>query len=111
MTKAPLQGLSKVRVCRDCSNPHQLCLGLLLYYEDGHIEFLGQIRWDCNLAREALAPICIGSSDWKQYIKDVREAADCTEDASRGIIWQRLPQSGTIYWWFGCSADVITILG
>jgi hypothetical protein len=48
MTKAPLRGLSEVQVCQDRDQLHRPCIGLLLYYEDGLVESLGQIRIDIS---------------------------------------------------------------
>jgi len=38
MTKAPLEGLVEVRICRDKDRSHEPCIGLLLYYENQSVE-------------------------------------------------------------------------
>lgn len=111
MTKAPLEGLLKVRVCRDQEQLHHPCLGLLLYYKDRQVESLGQVRWDQDLSHEVFAPIHIENSsiDGKNYIKNVQRDAACS-GLNLGIGgWQELPQHGTIVWWFGHLGDNIII--
>lgn len=98
MTKAPLEIFSKVRVWRNLDD--QSCIGLLLYYEDGLVECIGQIRWDRDLTEEVPAPIRIQNECVRltNYIRDVKEDGDCTGMPGN---WQRLPRYGTIYWWSG----------
>ncbi|ODM19629.1 hypothetical protein SI65_04614 [Aspergillus cristatus] len=111
MTKARLEGLCRVRVCRDREELHQSCLGLLLYYEDGHLESLGQVRWDRDLEHEVLAPfrvenVVVGG---KNYIKDVRKDAAYTGNFLKESKWQSVPRYGTLIWWFGHMGNRITI--
>lgn len=74
MTKASLKNLVKVRVCRDQSQPHRPCLGLLLSSSDKHMESLGQVCWDLDLTQEVFDPVYIekGTVDGRDYIKNIR---------------------------------------
>ncbi|KAL3480877.1 hypothetical protein BJX99DRAFT_272570 [Aspergillus californicus] len=73
MTKALLNGLHKVQVCRDQQQTHHPCLGLLLYYDDRHVESVGQIQWDQQVMPDILAPIHIqhDSLDGRNYVKNI----------------------------------------
>ncbi|WEW56791.1 hypothetical protein PRK78_002245 [Emydomyces testavorans] len=110
MTKASLEGLLRVRVCRDKRESHHPCCGLLLYYQDRRIESLGQIRWDQGLSHELLAPIHIEISnfDGKNYVKDIY-GATADGGLKLGIGGLQLPERGTIVWWFGRLGDRIDI--
>ncbi|KAM5434619.1 hypothetical protein MferCBS31731_006721 [Microsporum ferrugineum] len=111
LTKAPLEGLLRVRVCRDQEKSHNPCIGLLLYYRCDRVESLGQIRWDRDVSHEAFSPICIrrSSVNGKGYIKDVQRSSECYKANERSDEWQELPQTGSIVWWFGHLGDAINI--
>lgn len=81
VTKAPLERLLKVQVCRDQAQRHRPCIGLLLHYKTGQVESLGQIRFDRDLSDEVFAPIRIQSAnlDGASYIKDVQRSPGCAE--------------------------------
>ncbi|KAB8214179.1 hypothetical protein BDV33DRAFT_196335 [Aspergillus novoparasiticus] len=98
VTKASLKGLVKVYVCRDKEQPHHPCLGLLLYYSDGHIESIGQVRWDHDISQETVRPIYIenGTVDGRDYIKDIRSGIYDTDLKVKGSGWQKLPERGII---------------
>jgi hypothetical protein len=54
MTKASLSRALGIRLCEDLSHQKRRCLGILVHYEDGYIEALGQVRWDQNLSSETI---------------------------------------------------------
>ncbi|RAQ40597.1 hypothetical protein AFGD_008993 [Aspergillus flavus] len=111
MTKAPLEGLYKVRICRDLEKPHRPCIGLLLYYTKERVESLGQVRWDRDLTYDVLAPINleIGNINGKDYIKGVQRDTACTQLDSEVGVWQKIPQHGTLVWWFGNLGDKVAL--
>ena len=107
MTRAPLHGLVKVQVCRDTEQHHRPCLGLLLYYHDGHMESIGQVRWDRDLSQELWTPIYVqtGVVDEYEYMKDFRSGGPSTESDAERDGWQKIPEHGTIVWWFTSRLD------
>jgi hypothetical protein len=111
MTKAPLQGLFEVQFCQDKDQSHHPCIGLLLYYEDGSVESLGQIRWDLEISDKILAPIRIQHSNkaGKNYIANVQQAilSGCNMAEEDG--WQEIPNHGIIVWWFGRLGDMLVV--
>ncbi|KAE8138166.1 hypothetical protein BDV38DRAFT_73214 [Aspergillus pseudotamarii] len=111
MTKALLEGLYKVRVCRDLEKPHRPCIGLLLYYVNEGVESLGQVHWGCDLTRNFLAPICLekGNGDGKDYIKDALRDTSCTWLECEAGTLQKIPQHGTLVWWFGDLGNKVVI--
>ncbi|KAL3256257.1 hypothetical protein ABHI18_007708 [Aspergillus niger] len=102
MTKATLRGLVKVQVCRDRMRSHHPCLGMLMFYDDGHVESSGQIRWDYGLGEDICSPIIvvIGVNDGREYIKDIRSAKDKVESTVHPGDQQVLPAEGILGWWF-----------
>ncbi|PLN85038.1 hypothetical protein BDW42DRAFT_183268 [Aspergillus taichungensis] len=111
MTAASLCGITKAEICRDINQPHRPCLGLLLFYHDGHMEAIGQIRWDCDVSEKIDRPMYIVNAvvDGQNYIKDVLGRAYESEFTGSQSTWQRLPESGTIRWWFSTCGDGIKI--
>ncbi|PYI02015.1 hypothetical protein BO78DRAFT_326207 [Aspergillus sclerotiicarbonarius CBS 121057] len=111
MTRAPLKGLVKVQVCRDQTQSHHPCLGLLLSYDDQHVESLGQVRWDLDLNQEILSPMYVrkGSVDGRDYVKDIQsDTYGSGPDLDTGE-WQKLPEQGIMVWWSGHVGDMISI--
>jgi hypothetical protein len=101
MTKASLNGLIKVQVCRDQKQPHHPISGLLLFFGDEHIESLGQVRWECDTSQEVLLPTYMEKAtvDGRDYIKDIRGGTnDPGLDLGEGQ-WQRLPRAGSMVVW------------
>jgi hypothetical protein len=110
MTKAPLQDLVEVRFCQDKDQPHHPCVGLLLYYENGCVESLGQIRWDQEISDKMFAPIRIqrGTNAGKDYIKNVQGTTPSGSRMAEGG-WQEIPNHGIVIWWFGHIGDQLAV--
>ncbi|KAL3474497.1 hypothetical protein BJX99DRAFT_248150 [Aspergillus californicus] len=68
ISKAPLQNILKVQLCRDLEQSYLPILGLLVFCNDGHVESLGQMRWDLNVEEQVPAPLYLktGSHDGKE---------------------------------------------
>ncbi|GKZ81150.1 hypothetical protein AnigIFM56816_005662 [Aspergillus niger] len=113
MTKATLRGLVKVQVCRDRMRSHHPCLGMLMFYDDGHVESSGQIRWDYGLGEDICSPIIVvkGVNDGREYIKDIRSAKDKVESTVHPGDQQVLPAEGILAWWFCEVEDRLAIYG
>ncbi|EFR03108.1 hypothetical protein MGYG_06103 [Nannizzia gypsea CBS 118893] len=112
LTKAPLEGLLRVQICRDREHVLKPCIGLLLYYKCGRVESLGQFRWDQDISSEAFPPICVRKGNYNDngyIIQDIQTASRCRNANERNGEWRELPQTGTITWWFGHLGDAITI--
>ncbi|GKZ32605.1 hypothetical protein AbraIFM66950_002123 [Aspergillus brasiliensis] len=111
MTKATLMGLTKVQVCRDRTQPHHPCLGMLMFYADGHVESSGQIRWDYGLDEEICCPIMVifGVVDRKVFIKDIQSVKDKVESTVRSRDRHILPAEGMFVWWFSELGDRLAI--
>ncbi|GKZ47151.1 hypothetical protein AbraIFM66951_010500 [Aspergillus brasiliensis] len=111
MTNATLRGLTKVQVCRDRTQPHHPCLGMLMFYADGHVESSGQIRWDYGLDEEICCPIMVvfGVVDEKVFIKDIQSVKDKVESTVRSRDRHILPAEGLFVWWFSELGDRLAI--
>ncbi|OJJ99077.1 hypothetical protein ASPACDRAFT_1856661 [Aspergillus aculeatus ATCC 16872] len=110
MTKASLHGLINVQVCRDPEQPHHPISGLLLVYNDDHIESLGQVRWEYGISEDVPMPAYVktGAIDGRDCVKDMRSAHEPGVDlGTEG--WRALPSTGTIVWWFYHGGDQIAL--
>ncbi|RAH52461.1 hypothetical protein BO85DRAFT_507292 [Aspergillus piperis CBS 112811] len=107
MTKATLRGVTRVQVCRDRTQSHHPCLGILMFYADGHIESNGQIRWDYGLDEETCSPFVVasGAVNEKDTIKDIRNAEDPVVATVHRGGWKPLPSQGILAWWFSELGD------
>ena len=103
------QWLEKVQICRDREQPHGPCLGLLLFYSDGRIESIGQVRWDRDTSQEVFIPRYIVHDvvGGRDYVRDIQSVIDETRLYVERREWQRLPEDGTIVWWFSQLGDRI----
>ncbi|OJJ67122.1 hypothetical protein ASPBRDRAFT_59125 [Aspergillus brasiliensis CBS 101740] len=110
-TNATLRGLTKVQVCRDRTQPHHPCLGMLMFYADGHVESSGQIRWDYGLDEEICGPIMVvkGVVNGKLFVKDIQSAKDEVESTVRSPGRHILPAEGLFVWWFSELGDRLTV--
>ncbi|PWY70741.1 hypothetical protein BO83DRAFT_447567 [Aspergillus eucalypticola CBS 122712] len=111
MTKATLRGVTKVQVCRDRTQSHHPCLGILMFYADGHIESNGQIRWDYGLDEEICGPFVVasGAVNEKDTIKDIRNAEDPVVATVHRGEWKPLPSQGILAWWFSELGDRLVV--
>ncbi|GLB12527.1 hypothetical protein AtubIFM57258_010209 [Aspergillus tubingensis] len=111
MTKATLRGVTKVQVCRDRTQSHHPCLGILMFYADGHVEANGQIRWDYGLDEEICSPfvVTIGAVNEKDTIKDIRNAGDPVVATAHQGEWKLLPTQGILAWWFSELGDRLVV--
>jgi hypothetical protein len=110
MTKAPLQGLFEVQFCQDKDRLHHPCIGLLLHYETGCVESLGQVRWDQGISDKIPAPIRIqrSNSAGNDYIRNVQGSTPSNSKMAEDG-WQEIPKHGIIVWWFGHIGDQLAV--
>lgn len=112
MTKSSLKDLVSVRLCRDQKQPHSPCLGVLLTYDDQHVESLGQVRWDLDMTQEVQRPVCVQTDtiDGRDYVKNIlsdeKSGYEFGEKIGRLLM---LPKHDSIVWWFSHLGDMITL--
>lgn len=111
MSRAALDNLESVRVCRDQRAAHRPCRGVLLYYKDGEIESVGRLHPSWELTPPIPAPIRIQQGTFTEHKYYVKEVA--TYDPFAGQLaeseWLYLPRNGTLVWWFKDLVDVVTL--
>ncbi|KAL4792953.1 hypothetical protein BDV19DRAFT_380437 [Aspergillus venezuelensis] len=102
----PLEDFSKMQLCRDIRQSHCPAMGALIFYEDGHVEALGQMRWDFDVAEYVYPPFYIRKRvvDGRDYILDIKNNKSNVILMTR---WEALPQAGTIVWWFSRLGDKV----
>lgn len=104
LTKAPLEDLIGVQFCQDKGQRNHPCIGLILHYSDGHIESLGQFRWDLTVSEIIPTPIRIEiCRDGNEYHYDpyigAVEAMPPFDAGGEGREWQEIPSNGVLVWW------------
>lgn len=106
MTKARLEGLVSVQFCQDTTRVHYPCIGLLLHYGDGHVEYLGQFRWDLIISDRIPTPIRVEISHnmvrdrFIPYIGAVETLPPYYPGrGDQWHEWKNIPLHGVIVWW------------
>lgn len=106
MTKARLEGLVSVQFCQDTTRVHYPCIGLLLHYGDGHVESLGQFRWDLIISDRIPTPIRVEISHdmvrgrFIPYIGAVEKLPPFYYlGGDQWHEWKIIPGHGVIVWW------------
>lgn len=97
-----MEGIVDMTLCRDTTCDHRPITGILLKYENGHRECLGQFRFDKALEKlrvEHVTDLYIGSTRTKSsylYVADIITSPlhDCG-----GLRWMRVSPHGTLEWW------------
>lgn len=107
-TAAPLDGICEITPCRGINHGRQMVIGILLQYESGHIDCVGQIRRDWLGDPVVIDPsqnMVLGftrvqSGPWERcsYLFDVRFSR--SEPSISEVTWFEVPWHGTLEWWF-----------
>lgn len=107
ITEAKLDGVRRVRVSRDSKKSHNPCIGMLLYYEDGHVESVGRVHWNLEMGRDIHTPVAI-STAFIAGAKYVKSIVPCSPRSPAPEL-MILPERGTIVWWFSYHGDEVII--
>ncbi|KAL1886624.1 hypothetical protein Plec18167_000556 [Paecilomyces lecythidis] len=110
MLKAPLENIEGVKVCRDRERISRLshCIGMLIFYSNGEVEAIGQIRWDQDMSEMIPVPIQVQTGcEREEYVVRDIQALSPNHDERDG--WKTVPSSGTIAWWSSWCGDEILI--
>ncbi|KAL5359888.1 hypothetical protein BJX96DRAFT_174774 [Aspergillus floccosus] len=106
--------LSHVQACWSVARYYRRCLGLLLHYEDGSCESVGQFRWDQRISERIQAPIRLHVGrlgPWKKNRRFVLHAQSAVGGEAR-LPWGRgvdFPDSGFLVWWSGAIGDDVEV--
>lgn len=97
-----MEGVVHVTLCREVSLAHKPMLGMLLEYENGHRDCLGQFRYDKLLQKvrvDQTTKLYIGSRRTTRsflYVADVLTFPPTGRDES---LWIEVSWHGTLEWW------------
>ena len=94
-------------ICEDRSTTHFQCLGMLLTYEDGHRESLGQFRFDKHRSHNADLDAWEFNSQHTETKPIILSRLSGSSDGAE--IWYKLPRTGILSWWFGIKGNIIRI--
>lgn len=114
---APLADIVEVTPCQGLLKGIWTVIGLLLRYQNNHIECVGQIRRDW-----LTQPVAINTSEsmslgftrimkgpWEMcsYVFDVKFSRQVARESEEFITWFDVPWHGTLEWWFSYRQSMI----
>lgn len=105
-----MRGVVVITLCRDISLPHKPILGMLLEYDNGHRDCLGQFRYDKSLEDvrvDQTTELYIGSqrtvyAGSKKVVRSSLYIADLSTSPPTGqgeTSWIKASLDGTLEWW------------
>ncbi|KAH7219632.1 hypothetical protein DER44DRAFT_879520 [Fusarium oxysporum] len=89
---------------------HRPITGILLEYENGHRECLGQFRFDKALKQmrvEHTTDLYIGSLRTTCSYLYVADIATCPPHGYGGLAWMRVSRHGTLEWWSSLRHSIV----
>jgi hypothetical protein len=102
---APLEHVVSLRVCQDDSVELRPCIGIILRYDNGREEALGQVRPDIHLSDVLGVENCEFQEtvvDGQSRIYFRLKGSNVTEG-----VWIDLPRNGLLLWWFGIKGNTL----
>ncbi|CAF3458625.1 unnamed protein product [Fusarium graminearum] len=102
VSSCSMEGIVDMTLCRDMAHAHRPIAGILLEYENGHRECLGQFRFDKALEKvrlEHATDIYIGSSRTARSHLYVAHIGTSPLQDSEGLWWMRISLHGMLEWW------------
>lgn len=105
-----MEGVVDMTLCRDTACAHRPITGILLEYENGHRECLGQFRFDKVLEKVRVEH----ATD--MYIGSLRTANSHLHIAHIGtsplhncgiLSWVRVSRHGTLEWWSSLRHSIV----
>lgn len=108
MTKAPLDNIEEIQICRNREKSQNRCIGILIYYSNGEVEAIGQIRWDQEISEKIHVPIQVQTvtEGERSIVRDIQTLSHSHDEKDD---WQKIPDSGTIAWWSSPLGDEIIV--
>jgi hypothetical protein len=99
-----LEGNTSLRFCEANLGGQPQCIGMLLTYEDGHQECLGQLRFDKHISQE----VAVDAIKLSQYYVEIKPYVRWRFRTSAPVCdWCQLASQGAICWWFGSKGNSI----
>jgi len=99
-SEACLLGVTELQLCIDQSQLYHPCIGILLKYNDGRLESLGQWRYDFAFTLVKVTThfyVCtqiVGNRSYVQYV-----GLKKGESSESGQVWQRVSAQDKVSWW------------
>lgn len=97
-----MEGIVDVTLCRDISLAHKPILGILLGYEHGHRDCLGQFRHDKFLQKirvDQTTHLYIGSRRTTRSFLYVADLLTSPPAGRAELSWMEVSRDGTLEWW------------
>ncbi|KAL8941499.1 MAG: hypothetical protein Q9211_001804 [Gyalolechia sp. 1 TL-2023] len=110
-TSASLNDIAQIQLCKDTSVEEKCCIGLLIHYNNGSCESVGQWRWDFKtdeflFAQESMSYLWFKMNENETRILDIGlKASSSTDTSNPDDMRQEKHLRGDIVWWFTGSRD------
>ncbi|KAF5699018.1 hypothetical protein FGLOB1_11632 [Fusarium globosum] len=110
VSSCSMEGLVAMTLCRDTALVHRPIIRILVEYENGHRECLGQYRFDRTLAKLRLdhaADLYIGSLRTIRSYLYVAEITTSPPNESGISSWMRVFGHGRLEWWSSLRHSIV----
>ena len=110
VSSCSMEGIVDITLCRDTALGHQPTTGILLQYENGHRECLGQFRFGKTLKKVPVGHIgdlYIGSLRTTYSYLYVAEITTSSSHDHGGLFWMQVSRHGALEWWSSFHHSII----
>ncbi|KAL7762651.1 hypothetical protein ACKLNR_009186 [Fusarium oxysporum f. sp. zingiberi] len=110
VSSCSMEGIVDMTLCRDTAFDHRPITGILLEYENGHRECLGQFRFDKALKKvrvEHTTDLYIGSLRTTCSYLYIADIATSPLHDYGGLAWMRVSRHGTLEWWSSLRHSIV----
>ncbi|RBR03810.1 uncharacterized protein FIESC28_11681 [Fusarium coffeatum] len=102
VSSCSMEGIVDMTICRDTAFDHRPITGILLEYENGHRECLGQFRFDKTLKKmpvQHTRDLYISSLRTTRSYLYVADITTSPPHGYGGLSWMQVSRYGTLEWW------------
>ncbi|KAH7255279.1 uncharacterized protein BKA55DRAFT_688295 [Fusarium redolens] len=110
VSSCSMEGIVDMTLCRDTAFDHRPITGILLEYENGHRECLGQFRFDKALKKvrvEHITDLYIGSLRTTCSYLYIADVTTSPPHDYGGLSWMRVSRHGTLEWWSSLRHSIV----
>ncbi|KAG7421587.1 hypothetical protein Forpe1208_v000122 [Fusarium oxysporum f. sp. rapae] len=110
VSSCSMEGIVDMTLCRDTAFDHRPITGILLQYENGHRECLGQFQFDKALKTvrvEHTMDLYIGSLRTTCSYLYIADIATSPLHDFGGLAWMRVSRHGTLEWWSSLRHSIV----
>lgn len=111
VSSCSMEGIVDIILCRDTAFDHRPITGMLLEYENGHRECLGQFRFNKTLEKMPVRHIrdlyisSLRTTRSYLYVADITTSPPPHDHG--GLFWMQVSRYGTLEWWSSFHHSII----